>query len=84
MSGEPHCDSEWMSSQDPTGEETQPIRLERVRFLAQLANALTVLNGWTHLAQVTSCRTRQQRYLETMQQTVQHITQLMQHHRRSR
>ncbi len=69
------------SSQDVTAERSRHTRLERDYFLAQLADALTILNGWVYLAQATSCRTRQQCYMGVIQHTVQHITQLIHDHR---
>jgi hypothetical protein len=58
--------------------------LETDSFLAQLANALTILNGWVHLAQISAHPTCQQRYIRAIQCTMRHIIQLMQHHRQNR
>ncbi len=81
---EPHCKTKWIAAPyDTAAEEARQTRLEREYFLAQLANALTMLNGWVYLTQQSTHPTRQQHYLEAMQQTVRHITQLMQHYRQS-
>ncbi len=85
MVDEPHGKTQWMSTwQDTTAERGSWTRLEQETFLAQLANALTALNGWVYLAQMSPCRTHQQRYLDAIQDTVQHITRLMQYHGQTR
>ncbi|ETW97565.1 MAG: hypothetical protein ETSY1_22180 [Candidatus Entotheonella factor] len=78
---EPTCDPPSMATSQETAAERVQAHLERDAFLAQLANALTILNGWTYLMQISSCRPRQQHYLGAMQYTVQHITELMQHYK---
>ena len=70
----PHLEIEHLSSAQP----------KREMLLAQLANALTILNGWAYLAQRSSSHTRQQIYLDIMQGTLQHITQLMQTYQHDR
>ncbi len=84
MGCEPHCDTKWVAApNDRAVEGSRQARLEREYFLGQVANALTILNGWVYLTQVSSCRASQQRYLGAIQHTVRQLTQLMQHYGQS-
>ncbi|ETX09239.1 hypothetical protein [Candidatus Entotheonella palauensis] len=78
---EPHGNTQWIAISQDTAAERAPACLEREFFFSQLANALTMLNGWVYLTQTSACPTRQQCYFEAMQSTVQHIIHLMQRHR---
>ncbi|PON15026.1 hypothetical protein C2W62_25970 [Candidatus Entotheonella serta] len=79
--GEPPC---LATSQKSTAERSRYTLTERDYFLAQLADALTILNDWVYLAQSGSCRTRQQDYLGIIRDTVQGIIQLMHQYREHR
>lgn len=85
MVDEPYCNPQgFETSQETATGRVGHTPLEPASFLAQLANALTILNGWAYLAQTSSHRARQQRYLGAVQCTMRYITQLMQRHRQNR
>jgi hypothetical protein len=82
---QPHGNPPWIAtSQESSAEKAHGTHLERETFFTQMANALTIFNGWVYLAQLSSCRARQQRCLGAMQDIVRHITQLMRHHGQNR
>ncbi len=83
MVNEPHGQAQYLpTTENPWVQSVEGGFSEREAFFTQLANALTILNGWVHLAQLSSCHTRQQLYLDVIQYTVQYISRLMQHYRR--
>lgn len=82
MVQESSCETKWMAAaRDAAAEGAQPCGLDRQRFLMQLTNALTTLNGLVYLTHRADYHTEQKYYIEAMQDKVEQITQAIHQHR---